>query len=196
MIKSVQLSKFNGNPCESLSCNIAYITEDKFQDVLELYNKVNSAMDNKGWLKSRDINYLQGVLDKGGFIIGCYVGNNLIASALCEVPQGEYKNILYTIGMNELDINSTYMSGFVMVDPLYRGNSLHRILLETRIELSIKNNIKNIVTIVNSENIFSLKTILSLGFELKHEIENNDNSVRYVLYKNLVDSNNLDNVIA
>lgn len=195
MIKSVKLSKFNGNPCESLFGNITYITKDKFQDVIELYNKVNSSMDNKGWLKSRDVNYLQGVLDNGGFIIGCYIGNDLIASALCEAPQGEYKDILFKIGMDELDINSTYFSGFVMVDPQYRGNSLHHILLETRIDISIKNNIKNIVTVVNSENIFSLKTILSLDFKLVHEIENNDNSVRYVLRKNL-NSNNLDNITA
>lgn len=185
MIKSVQLSKFNGNPCENLLGNICYITKDKFEDVINLFNRVNSSMDNKNWLKSRDVDYLQGVLDKNGFIVGCYIEDTLVASALCEAPQGEYKDMLIEIGMNEYEIENTFISGFVMVDPFYRGNALHRTLLETRIDLSIKKGIKNIVTVVNSQNIYSLNTILNLGFEIKLEKENEDGIIRYVLYKNL-----------
>lgn len=185
MIKSIQLSKFNGNPCENLLGNICYITKDKFEDVINLFNRVNSSMDNKSWLKSRDVDYLQGVLDKNGFIVGCYIEDTLVASALCEAPQGEYKDMLIEIGMNEYEIENTFISGFVMVDPFYRGNALHRTLLETRIDLSIKKGIKNIVTIVNSQNIYSLNTILNLGFEIKLEKENEDGIIRYVLYKNL-----------
>ncbi|QJA08839.1 GNAT family N-acetyltransferase [Romboutsia sp. CE17] len=185
MIKSIQLSKFNGNPCENLLGNICYITKDKFEDVINLFNRVNSSMDNKSWLKSRDVDYLQGVLDKNGFIVGCYIEDTLVASALCEAPQGEYKDMLIEIGMNEYEIENTFISGFVMVDPFYRGNALHRTLLETRIDLSIKKGIKNIVTVVNSQNIYSLNTILNLGFEIKLEKENEDGIIRYVLYKNL-----------
>lgn len=185
MIKSVQLSKFNGNPCENLYGNICYITKDKFEDVINLYNRVSDTMKNKSWLKPRDIDYLQGVLDNGGFIIGCYIEETLVASALCEAPTGEYKNMLFEMDMSELEIENTYMSGFVMVDSLYRGNSLHRILLETRIDLSIEKGMKNIVTVVNCENIYSLKTILNLGFEMKLEKENQDGIIRYVLQKQL-----------
>ena len=42
-----------------------------------------------------------------------------------------------------------------MVDPLYRGNSLHKILLETRIEESIARGKSHILTAVAAENIFS-----------------------------------------
>ncbi|MGL5693443.1 MAG: hypothetical protein ACRCXA_05145, partial [Peptostreptococcaceae bacterium] len=147
--------------------------------------RVSDTMKNKSWLKPRDINYLQSVLDNGGFIIGCYIEETLVASALCEAPTGEYKNMLVEMGMDELEIENTYMSGFVMVDSLYRGNSLHRILLETRIDLSTEKGMKNIVTVVNCENIYSLKTILSLGFEMKLEKENQDGIIRYVLQKQL-----------
>ena len=188
MIKSIQLSKFNGSPCENLYGDICYITKDKFEDVINLYNRVNSAMDNKGWLKPRNVSYLESVLDNNGFIVGCYIEGTLVASALCEAPQGEYKDMLIEMGMDNFQIENTYISGFVMVDPFYRGNSLHRILLETRIELSTIRGIKNIVTVVNSENIYSLKTILSLGFEHKLKKENNNGIIRYVLHKNLDDT--------
>lgn len=195
MIKSVQLSKFNGNPYENLYGNICYITKDKFKDVINLFNEVNNSMENKNWLKSRDISYLEDILDNGGFIVGCYIEDNLVASALCEAPKGEYKDMLVEIGMDNSEIENTYISGFVMVDPIYRGNSLHRILLETRIDLSIERNMKNIVTVVNSENIFSLKTILSLGFNMKLEKENENGSIRYVLHKDLRDITNNSNDI-
>ena len=72
-----------------------------------------------------------------------------------------------------------------MVDPLYRGNSLHKILLETRIEESINRGKKNILTAVAVDNIFSLKTILNLGFEVRLQKENEYGIKRNILFKQL-----------
>lgn len=193
MIKKVKLSKFNGNLCENLYGDIQFITEDKFNDVMDLFERVNNALDNKNWLKFRDAIYLKNVLDNGGFIVGCYVEETLVASALCEVPVGDYKDILVEMGMDSVDINSTYISGYVMVDPIYRGNSLHRTLLETRMELSIPKDKRYIVTAVATENIFSLKTILGLGFDIKLQKENQYGIVRNILIKDLY-SNTIENV--
>lgn len=167
LIKTVKLSKFNGEPCENLFTDIRFITKDRFEDVTNLYNKVSESMQNKNWLKHRDSIYLSSLLDKGGFIVGCYVDETLVASAFCEQPSGDYLDNLYEIGLCEDEINDTYVSGYVMVDPLYRGNSLHRILLETRIDESINRGKKNILTVVAVDNIFSLNTVLNLGFEVK-----------------------------
>ena len=119
------------------------------------------------------------------FIVGCYVENTLVACAICEPPSGDYLNNLYDIGMTENEINSTYVSGYVMVDPLYRGNSLHKILLETRIEESIARGKSHILTAVAEDNIYSLRTILSLGFEMKLQRENQYGINRYILLKQL-----------
>ncbi|MEF9991975.1 MAG: hypothetical protein RRZ84_05310 [Romboutsia sp.] len=185
LIEKIMLSKFNGAICENLFGDLSYITEEKFHDIMELFERVNRSMDNKNWLKFRDLSYLKDVLDKGGFIIGCYVDNILIASALCEAPNGDYKDILIEMGMSSDEINSTYISGYVMVDPVYRGNSLHRILMEARIKASIIREKKHIVTAIATENVFSLKTILALGFEVRMQKENEYNIVRNILVKNL-----------
>jgi GNAT superfamily N-acetyltransferase len=156
-----------------------------FEDVTSLYNRVSDSMENKNWLKYRDSIYLNDLINKGGFIVGCYVNDTLVASAFCEQPSGDYLNNLYEIGLCEDEINDTYVSGYVMVDPLYRGNSLHKILLETRIEESINRGKKNILTAVAVDNIFSLKTILNLGFEVRLQKENEYGIKRNILFKQL-----------
>lgn len=186
LIKKVKLSKFNGELCENLYVDVHYITSSKFDDITSLYNKVNDALDNKNWLKFRDQLYLMDVLDKGGFIIGCYVEETLVASALCELPSGDYLDNLYEMGLTEEEINSSYMSGYVMVDPLYRGNALHKILLETRMEESIIRGKSYIITAIATENIFSLKTVINLGFEVKLQKKNQYGITRNILIKQLV----------
>ena len=185
MIKTVKLSKFNGELCENLYANIFLMGASNFNDITILFNKVISTIANKNWLKFRDTDYLQNVLNDGGFIVGCYVEDTLVACAICEPPSGDYLNNLYDIGMSDDEINSTYVSGYVMVDPLYRGNSLHKILLETRIEESINRGKKNILTAVAVDNIFSLKTILNLGFEVRLQKENEYGIKRNILFKQL-----------
>ena len=185
LIKTVKLSKFNGELCENLYANIFLMGASNFNDITILFNKVISTIANKNWLKFRDTDYLQNVLNDGGFIVGCYVEDTLVACAICEPPSGDYLNNLYDIGMTDNEINSTYVSGYVMVDPLYRGNSLHKILLETRIEESIARGKSHILTAVAEDNIYSLRTILSLGFEMKLQRENQYGINRYILLKQL-----------
>ena len=185
LIKTIQLSKFNGGLCENLFADLRFITPAMFDDITTLYNRVSETMVNKNWLKYRDSIYLMNLLDNGGFIIGCYIDETLIASAFCEAPSGDYLDNLYEMGLCEDEINDTYVSGYVMVDPLYRGNSLHRILLETRIDESILRGKKNILTAVATDNIFSLNTVLNLGFEIKFQKLNEYGIARNILFKQL-----------
>ncbi|MBQ3422150.1 MAG: GNAT family N-acetyltransferase [Romboutsia sp.] len=195
MIKTVKLSKFNGELCENLYANIFLMGASNFNDITILFNKVISTIANKNWLKFRDTDYLQNVLNDGGFIVGCYVEDTLVACAICEPPSGDYLNNLYDIDMSNDEINSTYVSGYVMVDPLYRGNSLHKILLETRIKESIARGKDYILTAVAAENIFSLRTILSLGFEMQFERKNQYGINRYILLKKLKSISSKENEI-
>lgn len=185
LIKKIKLSKFNGSFCENLYADVCYIKQDRFDDVIDLYHRVNSKMENSNWLKFRDFSYLKNVLDNGGFIVGCYIEDMLVASALCEVPWGDYKNTLVELGMSSDEIDATYISGYVMVDPVYRGNSLHRVLLETRMNSSVIREKKYIVTAIAKENIYSLKTVLDLGFEIKIQRENEYGTIRNILMKEL-----------
>lgn len=186
IIKEIKLSKRNGILCENLYGELRYITQNKFDDIIDLYNRVEPQMDNKNWLKFRDVFYLNEVLHNGGFIIGCYIDDILVASALCEEPSDSYTECLHEIGMTLEDIKNTYASGYVMVDPMYRGNSLHRVLLESRIDVSIEKDKKFIITAVAVENVYSLRTVLNLGFEIKMQQQNELGTLRNILVKELI----------
>ncbi len=185
LINKVKLSKFNGELCENLYADICFIEETNFSDITNLYNRVYDTLENKNWLKFRDELYLKEVLSNGGFIIGCYVEDTLVASAMCEVPSGDYLTNLYDMNFKDDEIDSIYVSGYVMVDPLYRGNSLHKILLESRINESTLRGKTHILTAVAIENIYSQKTILSLGFDVKLQRENEHGIKRNILLKQL-----------
>ena len=185
LINKVKLSKFNGELCENLYADVCFIEENNFKDITNLYNKVYNSLENKNWLKFRDEVYLKKVLENGGFIIGCYVEDTLVASAMCEIPTGDYLNNLYDMNFSDDEIDSIYVSGYVMVDPLYRGNSLHKILLESRINESTLRGKSHIITAVAVENIYSQKTILSLGFDIKFQRENEYGIKRNILLKQL-----------
>lgn len=185
LINKVKLSKFNGELCENLYADVCFIEENNFKDITNLYNKVYNSLENKNWLKFRDEVYLKKVLENGGFIIGCYVEDTLVASAMCEIPTGDYLNNLYDMNFSDDEIDSIYVSGYVMVDPLYRGNSLHKILLESRINESTLRGKTHIITAVAVENIYSQKTILSLGFDIKFQRENEYGIKRNILLKQL-----------
>ena len=87
MVKTVKLSKFNGELCENLYANVFLMDASNFNDITVLFNKVISSISNKNWLKFRDTDYLQNVLNNGGFIVGCYVEDTLIAMCTLRISK-------------------------------------------------------------------------------------------------------------
>ncbi|MGL5712768.1 MAG: GNAT family N-acetyltransferase [Paraclostridium sp.] len=193
MIKQVKLSKVNGVLTNNLYADFHFLNEENFSDVLKLYNIVVDSMDNKNWLKIRDFKSLQKTLDDGGFIIGCYLGSKLIACALCDVPNINDIDLLVELDIDSSDIKNTYISGFVMVHPSYRGNSLQSELLDLRIDASIDRGKKYIITVSAVDNVYSLNNIKSRGFELKSQKTNDLGVLRNVFVKDLC-KNNIDEI--
>jgi len=188
MITKVLLSKIDGVPTSNVYADIRYINEENFDDIIKLYNIVDEGLDGKSWLKFRDYDYLNEVLNRGGFIIGCYVEDEIIASALCETPSINDIELMNEIGISAEDFVNTYISGYVMVHPSYRGNSLQSILLDTRIKLSQIRGKKYIVTAVAVENVYSLNNILNAGFKIGITKPKEDGTIRYILYKDILES--------
>lgn len=187
MIKKVKLSKVNGVLTNNIYADFHFLNEENFADIINLYNIVSSSMDNKSWIKVRDFKDLQKTLDDGGFIVGCYVDSELIACALCDVADINSIDLLVGLDIDAVDIKNTYVSGFVMVHPKYRGNSLQLTLLDLRIDIAKSKGKKYIITVAAVDNIYSLKNIESLGFKLKAQRENEFGVLRNIFIKNLAE---------
>lgn len=195
MLKKVKLSKVNGILTNNIYADFHFLSEENFADIMKLYNIVCDSMDNKSWLKVRDFQTLQKTIDDGGFIIGCYVDSELVACALCDVPGINEIDLLVGLDIDPVDIKNTYVSGFVMVHPKYRGNSLQLTLLDLRIDIAKNKGKKYIVTVAAVDNIYSLKNIESLGFRLKAQRSNEFGILRNIFVKNLAEDIISENII-
>ncbi|MEG2788993.1 MAG: hypothetical protein RR942_14360 [Romboutsia sp.] len=195
MLTKVKLSKVNNVLTNNIYANICFLSEENFGDITTLYNEVSNSMDNKNWLKNRNYDALKKTVDNGGFIIGCYVGLELIACALCDVPNINDLETLASLNISVEDFQNTYISGFVMVHPMYRGNSLQLKLLDLRIDIAKSQGKKYIVTVAAVDNIHSLNNIVSRGFEFKTQQENNHGILRNIFIKDLFPNDANENII-
>lgn len=195
MLTKVKLSKVNNVLTNNIYANICFLSEENFGDIIKLYEEVSNSMDNKNWLKNRNYDTLKKTIDNGGFIIGCYVGLKLIACALCDVPSINDLETLASLGISVEDFQNTYISGFVMVHPMYRGNSLQLKLLDLRIDIAKSQRKKYIVTVAAADNIHSLNNIVSRGFEFKTQQENNRGILRNIFIKDLFPNDANENII-
>lgn len=195
MLIKVKLSKVNNVLTNNIYANICFLSEENFGDIIKLYEEVSNSMDNKNWLKNRNYDTLKKTIDNGGFIIGCYVGLKLIACALCDVPSINDLETLASLGISVEDFQNTYISGFVMVHPMYRGNSLQLKLLDLRIDIAKSQRKKYIVTVAAADNIHSLNNIVSRGFEFKTQQENNRGILRNIFIKDLFPNDANENII-
>ncbi len=195
MLTKVKLSKVNNVLTNNIYANICFLSEENFGDISKLYEEVSNSMDNKNWLKNRDYDSLKKTIENGGFIIGCYVGLKLIACALCDVPNINDLKTLSSLGISIEDIKNTFISGFVMVHPMYRGNSLQSKLLDLRIDIAKSQQKKYIVTVSAVDNIHSLNNIISKGFEFKTQQKNEHGILRNIFIKDLFPSDINENII-
>ena len=195
MLRKVKLSKINGIPTNNIYADFHFLSEENFADIISLYDIVTSNMDNKNWLKVRTFENLQKTIDNGGFIIGCYVDSELIACALCDSPDVSSIDLLSGLNIDPTDIENTYISGFVMVHPKYRGNSLQLTLLDLRIDIARNRGKRYIVTVVAVDNIYSLKNIESLGFKRKSQKTNEFGILRNIFVKDLVEDMVCESVV-
>ena len=195
MLTKMKLSKVNNVLTNNLYANFRFLSEENFGDVAKLYEDVSNSMNNKNWLKNRDFAALKETVDNGGFIIGCYVGLDLIACALCDVPSIKDLELLSHLGVSVEDFKSTYISGFVMVHPMYRGNSLQSKLLDLRIDIAKSQRKKYILTVAAVDNIHSIKNILNKGFEFKTQQENEYGILRNIFLKDLFPCDENENCI-
>lgn len=195
MLTKMKLSKVNNVLTNNIYANFRFLNEENFGDISKLYEEVSNSMDNKNWLKNRNHSSLKKTIDNGGFIIGCYVGLDLIACALCDVPSIKDLELLSSLGVSIEDFKNTYISGFVMVHPMYRGNALQSKLLDLRIDIAKSQRKKYILTIAAIDNIHSINNILNKGFEFKAQQENEYGILRNIFLKDLFPCDENENFI-
>ena len=158
-------------------------------DVDDIHKIENVVIDNfkeneKGYfLPFKKETYLRIVNDpiNDGEIYGAFLNNKMIAWIFLSVSNRmkQIKSYIPDIEGKCADIDG------VIVLPEYRGNHLQNILVK-HLEKRVKElGINNIVAEVTFGNVYSLKNLQSMGYEIKTWYQKDENIKRHILLKRL-----------
>ncbi len=161
-------------------------------DVDDIYKIENIVIDNfkeneKGYfLPFKKETYLRIVNDpiNDGEIYGAFLDNKMIAWIFLSVSNRmkQIKSYIPDIEGKCADIDG------VIVLPEYRGNHLQNILVKHLEKRAKELGINNIVAEVTFGNVYSLKNLQSMGYEIKTWYQKDENIKRHILLKRLEDN--------
>lgn len=158
-------------------------------DVDDIHKIENVVIDNfkenekEYFLPFKKETYLRIVNDpiNDGEIYGAFLNNKMIAWIFLSVSNRmkQIKSYIPDIEGKCADIDG------VIVLPEYRGNHLQNILVK-HLEKRVKElGINNIVAEVTFGNVYSLKNLQSMGYEIKTWYQKDENIKRHILLKRL-----------
>ena len=158
-------------------------------DVKDIYKIQNIVIDNfkdeeKGYfLPFKEESYMRIVNDpiNDGEIYGAFLNNKMVAWIFLSVSNRmkEIKSYIPNIEGKCADIDG------VIVLPEYRGNGLQKILVKYLEDRAKEKGINNIVAEVTFGNVYSLKNLQDLGYEIKTWYQKDKNINRHILLKRL-----------
>jgi len=159
------------------------VRPDEVDLVMELQSRVHVHMPDQSHLAETDRDQVEesAALD---VCLGVFDGSRLAAFALMVVNRvSEERN---TGQKNGLIPEECVSFDTAFVDPDYRGLGLQRRLLQAREEIAAQLGAKYALVTVSPHNEFSLRNILSQGFEIMARKQLYGGLDRYVLKKNLI----------
>ena len=161
-------------------------------DVDDIYKIENVVIDNfkeneKGYfLPFKKETYLRIVNDpiNDGKIYGAFLNSKMIAWIFLSVSNRmkQIKSYIPDIEGKCADIDG------IIVLPEYRGNHLQNILVKHLEKRAKELGINNIVAEVTFGNVYSLKNLQSMGYEIKTWYQKDENIKRHILLKRLEDN--------
>lgn len=158
-------------------------------DVQDIFNVQNIVIDNfkeeeKGYfLPFKKESYMRIVNDpiNDGEIYGAFLNNKMVGWIFLSVSNRmeEIKGYIKNIEGKCADIDG------VIVLPKYRGNGLQKRLVEYLETKAKEKGIVNIVAEVTFGNVYSLKNLQEMGYEIKTNYQKDKNIRRHILLKKL-----------
>lgn len=150
---------------ENLKCCNEYVNLDEY---LKLYKYVRDNMEHPEWLGTFTKEEIEDILSNGGKIWLYYDGDNMVSS-MFYIPITNKSLRKHNV---EYDESETGSLGPIMVSPDYVGNGLQKQMMDVLDKYCLSINKKYIFTKVCSDNIPSVKNIISHGYILTNKYIN------------------------
>ncbi len=155
--------------------------------ILQLQSAVAASLENPEQLQSLTREEFSSILSGNGFMIGTFIGDDLIAFRAMFVPPTDDPEHLGTdAGLGEEDLSKMIYSEVSVVHPRYQGNGLQTYMGHLVMAHVDATRFPYVAATVAPFNIPSLKDKLALGMEIVALKEKYNGKLRYVLFRNLL----------
>ena len=161
-------------------------TENDVDDIYNIQNTVigNFKDEEKNYFfpSEREV-YLNTIKNPEieGEIYGAFIDDKMVGW-ICLSVAPDMMHLVEKIG--NVEGLSADIDG-VMVLSEYRGKGIQKSLIQHLEENAARRNIKNIVAEVTHGNVYSLRNLLDLGYEIKTWYRKNENTTRDILLKKI-----------
>ncbi|MDP7979974.1 GNAT family N-acetyltransferase [Bacillus multifaciens] len=167
------------------SFKVATLSSEYIEQILSVQDAVIEALENKENLQPLTVEEFENILSGNGFMIGAFVGEQLIAFRALLVPPLDEEHLGLDIGLTGEELKRVIYQEVSNVHPDYQGNGLQKILAKVIME-QLKQSDHNygyVCCTVAPFNIPSLKDKFAQGMEIAALKEKYSDRLRYVFVK-------------
>jgi GNAT superfamily N-acetyltransferase len=164
---------------------ISYLYEENINEILSLHQILRGVLKDDTLFYFDDYNFYKYQLERGGKILGCYIGNELIAYGVMIYPGYDDENLGYDLNLSQHELPYVAHLDSFLVHPNYRGNRLQYRFSGLLEDIAFEKGCKHLCSTVAPSNINSLNNLLDIGLEIKLEKLKYDGKPRYILQKSL-----------
>ena len=183
MIREFEVNKKNGDTVKIImkELDLAYI-----EKIMNLQENILNGIENKEIYAASTADEFEEIILSKGKIIGCVTEeDNLIAMGVYVENGYDNHNYGYDLEMHGEELLKVCQIESTVVDEVYRGNRLQKVICETIENIARKRGMKFITATASPYNPFSVNTFISLGYEIKKDKLKYGGLRRYILAKNV-----------
>ncbi len=176
----------------TLPFEMKFLQADCLLDLMRLQNVIASNLSSPEIFMLHDDRYFREVLRHEYSIIGMINDKELIAYSIIRFPGVSEDNLGRDINLREEELAKVAHLQAVAVHPDYRGNGLQRKLTCAHLCVIEEMGYEHVCCTVSPKNPVSLRNILSFGLLIEGLCPKICNWWRYILHKNITQSNLID----
>lgn len=169
------------------SFKVATLSSEYIEQILSVQDAIIEALENKENLQPLTVEEFENILSGNGFMIGAFVGEQLIAFRALLVPPLDEEHLGLDIGLTGEELKRVIYQEVSNVHPTFQGNGLQKILAKV-IMAQLKqsdHNYEYVCCTVAPFNIPSLKDKFAQGMEVAALKEKYGGNMRYVFVREL-----------
>jgi len=171
---------------------MCFLNEDCLQDILELQKLIARNLSTPEVFHLQEIASFRDLFALDRAVIGVLTEDGLIAYSIIRFPGDAEDNLGRDIGLSEREQRKVAHLQAVAVHPAYRGNGLQRRMATAHLRVIEDLGYEHVCCTVSPKNPFSLGNVFACGFVIAGLKPKFEGWWRYIMYKNISLSRNLE----